>query len=686
MTATGGPVPGLAAPRAWFGRDVLEVAPDLLGAYLTTVTAAGRVTLRITEVEAYSGEEDPASHAYRGPTARNAAMFGEPGSLYVYRHLGLHTCVNVVCGPVGSAAALLLRAGEVVDGVDLARARRTRAGVVGSDLAIARGPARLAVALDVDLTANGADVTAPPTSTRGVVVHQSRPAAAGRVAGRIATGPRVGVSGAGGDGARYPWRFWLEGDPTVSAYRRAYRRPARSGRLDPTSPGSVRRCGDEETHVSDVLDELHWRGLVAQSTDVEALRGALAGGPITLYCGFDPTAPSLHIGNLVQILTVRRLQLAGHLPLALVGGATGLIGDPKMVGERTLNPPEVVAEWVDRIRRQIEPLLDFSGPAAARMVNNLDWTAPMSAIDFLRDVGKHYRLGTMLAKDTVARRLTSEQGISFTEFSYQILQGMDYLELFRRHGATLQTGGNDQWGNLLSGVELIHKAEHVGVHALTTPLITKADGTKFGKTESGTVWLDPELTSPYAFYQFWLNTNDSDVAGYLKVFTFRSRAEITEFERAVAERPAARQAQRALASDVTLLVHGETAVGKVVAASQALFGRGDLRELDELTTAAAVAELPTAAGGVGDLLVDLLAATGVVASKTAARRAVAEGGAAVNNIKITDETATLSSVDLLHGRWAVLRRGRRTLAVVDARAAGPGAGSAGEVGGQVTAI
>ena len=690
MTATDGSAPGPAAPRDWFGRDVLEVAPDLLGAYLTSVTAAGRVTLRITEVEAYRGEEDPASHAYRGPAARNAAMFGEPGRLYVYRHLGLHTCVNVVCGPEGSAAAVLLRAGEVVDGVDLARARRTRAGVVSSDLEIARGPARLAVALGVDLTANGADATAPPTSTGGVVVHQSRLAAAGSVvgkaAGRVAMGPRVGVSGAGSDGARYPWRFWLEGDPTVSAFRRAYRRPARSGRLAPTSSGSARRCGEEETHVSDVLDELQWRGLVAQSTDAEALRAALAGGPITLYCGFDPTAPSLHIGNLVQILTVRRLQLAGHLPLALVGGATGLIGDPKMVGERTLNPPEVVAEWVDRIRRQIEPLLDFTGPAAARMVNNLDWTAPMSAIDFLRDVGKHYRLGTMLAKDTVARRLNSEQGISFTEFSYQILQGMDYLELFRRHGATLQTGGNDQWGNLLSGVELIHKAEHTGVHALTTPLITKADGTKFGKTETGTVWLDPDLTSPYAFYQFWLNTDDSDVAGYLKVFTFRSRAQITELEQAVAERPAVRQAQRALAFDVTALVHGVTAADKVVAASQALFGQGDLRELDELTVAAAVAELPTAAGGVGDLLVDLLAATGVVASKTAARRAVAEGGASVNNVKITDETAVLTSDDLLHGRWAVLRRGRRTLAVVDAGAAGAGAGSAGGRGGRAPAI
>jgi tyrosyl-tRNA synthetase len=420
--------------------------------------------------------------------------------------------------------------------------------------------------------------------------------------------------------------------------------------------------------VTDILDELQWRGLVAQTTDEAALRSALAAGPVTLYCGFDPTAPSLHIGNLVQILTVRRLQDAGHRPLALVGGATGLIGDPKMTGERTLNSPDVVAGWVERIRRQIEPLLRFDGPAAARMVNNLEWTAPMSAIDFLRDVGKHYRLGTMLAKDTVARRLNSDQGISFTEFSYQILQGMDYLELHRRHGVTLQTGGNDQWGNLLSGVELIRKVEGTAVHALTTPLITKADGTKFGKTESGTVWLDPELTSPYAFYQFWLNADDADVVRHLKVFTFRSREEIETLETAVAERPAAREAQRALAYDVTALVHGAAAADGVVAASLALFGRGDLRSLDAATTAAAVAELPSTPGRPGDPLVDLLAASGVVPSKAAARRAIAEGGASVNNVKVPDDAAVLDEADLLHGRWALLRRGKRTLAVVDAGA------------------
>jgi tyrosyl-tRNA synthetase len=415
-----------------------------------------------------------------------------------------------------------------------------------------------------------------------------------------------------------------------------------------------------------ILDELRWRGLIAQCTDADALRDALSAGPVSLYCGFDPTAPSLHIGNLVQILTVRRLQLAGHRPFALVGGATGLIGDPKMTSERSLNAPDVVAGWVGRIRRQIEPLLDFEGPSAARMVNNLDWTAPMSAIDFLRDIGKHYRLGTMLAKETVARRLSSEQGISFTEFSYQILQGMDYLELYRQHGVTLQTGGNDQWGNLLSGVELIRKVEQVSVHALATPLITKPDGTKFGKTETGTVWLDPDLTSPYAFYQFWLNAEDAGVGGYLRTFTFRTPEEIAELEQAAAERPAAREAQRALAGDVTTLVHGEAATRAVIAASQALFGRGDLADLDPATLAAAVSELPRAVvNGDRQHVVDLLVEAGLVGGRSAARRAIAEGGVSVNNTRVADEDAVLAPEQLLHGRWAVLRRGKRTLAVAE---------------------
>ncbi|MFF8344221.1 tyrosine--tRNA ligase [Cellulosimicrobium funkei] len=415
--------------------------------------------------------------------------------------------------------------------------------------------------------------------------------------------------------------------------------------------------------MSDVLDELQWRGLVAQSTDEAALRAALAEGPITYYCGFDPTAPSLHHGHLVQLLLLRHLQLAGHRPIALVGGATGMIGDPRQSGERVLNSKETVADWTERLRGQVSRFLDFEGENAARVVNNLDWISEMSAIDFLRDVGKHYRLGTMLAKDTVARRLSSDEGISFTEFSYQILQGIDFHELYLRHGVTLQTGGNDQWGNLLSGVDLIRRTEGASVHVMTTPLITKADGTKFGKTEGGAVWLDADMMSPYAFYQFWLNAADDDVVRFLKIFTFRSREEIAELEAAVRERPGAREAQRTLAADVTTLVHGEAATDAVIAASQALFGRGELDALDERTLEAAVAELPRATAQVGDPVVDLLVASGLVASKGAARRAVAEGGAYVNNVKVTGEDATLGADDLLHGRFALLRRGKKTLGV-----------------------
>jgi tyrosyl-tRNA synthetase len=415
--------------------------------------------------------------------------------------------------------------------------------------------------------------------------------------------------------------------------------------------------------VDDVLDELQWRGLVAQSTDEAALRAALAEGPITYYCGFDPTAPSLHHGHLVQLVVLRHLQLAGHHAVALVGGATGMIGDPRQSGERVLNTKETVVEWTERLKAQVSRFLDFQGDNPARLVNNLDWISELSAIDFLRDVGKHYRLGTMLAKDTVARRLRSEEGISFTEFSYQILQGIDFLELYRRHGVTLQTGGNDQWGNLLSGVELVRKTEGAAVHVLTTPLITKADGTKFGKTEGGAVWLAPDMMSPYAFYQYWLNAADEDVVGWLKIFTFRTREEIAELETAVRERPGAREAQRALANDVTTLVHGANATAAVVAASQALFGRGELGVLDEPTLGAAVAELPRTVVRPGDPVVDLLVGSGLVASKGAARRAIAEGGAYVNNDKVTDEGAVVSAEQLLHGRYALLRRGKKTLAV-----------------------
>ncbi|RFC75913.1 tyrosine--tRNA ligase [Streptomyces sp. AcE210] len=418
--------------------------------------------------------------------------------------------------------------------------------------------------------------------------------------------------------------------------------------------------------MTDIVDELQWRGLLALSTDEDALRKAFADGPLTFYCGFDPTAPSLHLGNLVQILTMRRIQLAGNLPLGLVGGATGLIGDPKPNAERTLNAPETVALWVERLRGQIERFLDFEGPYAARMVNNLDWTSGLSAIDFLRDIGKYFRVNKMIAKEAVSRRLNSDAGISYTEFSYQILQGMDFMELNRRYGCTLQTGGSDQWGNLTAGTDLIHRVEpEASVHALATPLITKADGTKFGKTESGTVWLDAELTTPYAFYQFWLNADDRDVSKFLRIFSFRSREEIEDLERQTEERPQARSAQRALAEELTTLVHGADQCAAVIAASKALFGQGDLGELDEATLAAALSELPHAEVDALGPVVDLLAEVGLVASKSAARRTVKEGGAYVNNVKVTAEDAVPAADELLHGRWLVLRRGKKNLAAIE---------------------
>ncbi|MGW0559271.1 tyrosine--tRNA ligase [Streptomyces sp. NPDC003016] len=421
--------------------------------------------------------------------------------------------------------------------------------------------------------------------------------------------------------------------------------------------------------MTDIVDDLKWRGLFAQSTDEDALRKALADGPVTFYCGFDPTAASLHVGHLVQVLTVRRLQQAGHRPIALVGGATGQIGDPRPTAERTLNDPETVAAWVTRLRAQIEPFLSFEGPNAATMVNNLDWTAGMSAIEFLRDIGKHFRVSKMLAKDSVARRLESDQGISYTEFSYQLLQGMDFLELYRRHGCTLQQGGSDQWGNLTAGLDLIHRLEPgAEVHALATPLMVKADGTKFGKSESGAVWLDPEMTTPYAFYQFWLNVDDRDVSPYLRILSFRSREELEELEKLTEERPQARAAQRALAEELTTLVHGEEQCAAVVAASKALFGQGELTGLDEATLGASLSELPHAkVAGLGSV-VDLFVEVGLAPSKSAARRTVKEGGAYVNNVKVADEDAVPAVEDLLHGRWLVLRRGKKNLAAIEVAA------------------
>jgi tyrosyl-tRNA synthetase len=418
--------------------------------------------------------------------------------------------------------------------------------------------------------------------------------------------------------------------------------------------------------VTDILDELTWRGLLALSTDLDELRRALDSGRVTYYGGFDPTASGLHIGNLVLLLTMRRLQLAGHRPIGLVGGATGLIGDPSGKSEeRLLNPRETVAAWVERIRAEVARFLDFSpGPAGAVMVSNLEWTEQLSALNFLRDIGKHFPVNRMLARESVKARLEAG-GISYTEFSYQILQANDYLELYRRHGCTLQLGGSDQWGNLVAGVDLIKRVEGASVHALATPLITRPDGTKYGKTEGEAVWLSPELMSPYAFYQFWINRSDDEVGGLLRVFTFRSREEIEALERETRENPAARAAQHVLAEDVTSLVHGAEETAKAMAASRALFGQGELADLDEATLDAALAEAPSmkiklTSSGLPKV-VDLMVGTGIVTSKSAARRAITEGGAYLNNRKVPTEDAEPDPGDLLHGRFLVVRRGKRTV-------------------------
>lgn len=416
--------------------------------------------------------------------------------------------------------------------------------------------------------------------------------------------------------------------------------------------------------MADILDELQWRGLVAQHTDLEELRKALNSGPLTFYCGFDPTAPSLHHGHLVAVKLMRHLQMAGHHPLVLVGGATGLVGDPRAKGERILNERETVAQWTECLREQLTSLLDFSGDNPARTVNNYDWTEKLSAIDLLRDLGKYFRLGTMLSKDIVARRLQSEEGISYTEFSYQILQANDYLELFRRYGCTLEVGGNDQWGNLVGGMDLIRKVTGESVHVLTNPLIMKSDGTKFGKSEGGAIWLNPEMLSPYKFYQFWLNTADEDVVHMLKVFTFRTREEIEELEKAVAECAYAREAQRVLASDVTSWVHGSEVCERVEKASQVLFGKADPHEVDEKTLCDAVAELPAASVKAGDSLADALVSLGFEQGRNAARRTISGGGVSINNEKCTDPERIIDAADFLAGGLIIVRKGKKNLAVL----------------------
>jgi tyrosyl-tRNA synthetase len=447
--------------------------------------------------------------------------------------------------------------------------------------------------------------------------------------------------------------------------------------------------------VDDIIEELSWRGLIAVNTDLDELRLALKSGRITYYAGFDPTAPGLHIGHLALLLTMRRLQLAGHRPVGLVGGATGLIGDPSgKSAERVLNPREVVAEWVERIRAEVARFLDFdAGESSALIVSNLEWTEPMTALEFLRDIGKHFSVNRMLDRESVKARLEAG-GISYTEFSYQLLQALDFLELYRRYGCTLQLGGSDQWGNLVAGVGLIRSVETGSAHALAIPLITKPDGTKYGKTEGGAIWLSADLMSPYAFYQFWLNVTDAEVPNLLRVFSFKSRAEIDELVRESTDRPAARIGQRALAEEVTTLVHGTEETGRAIAASRALFGQGSLTDLDERTLAAVAAEVravkvpshggpvstssvgrrPDAPGHGGAVsttglslppVANLMVAARTVPTVSAARRTIAEGGAYLNNRKVIDEKAVPGADDLLHGRYLILRRGKRTVGAVE---------------------
>ena len=417
-----------------------------------------------------------------------------------------------------------------------------------------------------------------------------------------------------------------------------------------------------------ILDELEWRGLIAQSTDRDALAAELESGPVTVYSGFDPTAPSLHAGHLIPLLTLRRLQRAGHRPIVLAGGATGMIGDPRDTGERTLNTADTVAEWADRIRGQLERFVDFDhSPTGAIVQNNLSWTSELSAIAFLRDIGKHFSVNVMLDRDTVRRRLEGE-GISYTEFSYMLLQANDYVELHRRYGCALQIGGSDQWGNIIAGVRLVRQTAGATVHALTTPLVTDSVGKKFGKsTGGGSLWLDPDMTSPYAWYQYFINTADADVVRYLRWFTFLSREELAVLAQATEERPHERAAQRRLARELTTLVHGEAATAAVEHASQALFGRGELSQLDEPTLAAALREAAVAQlkHGGPDTITDLLVASGLSGSKGAARRTIGEGGAYVNNVRIDSEEWVPQPADFLHGRWLVLRRGKRNIAGVE---------------------
>ncbi len=418
---------------------------------------------------------------------------------------------------------------------------------------------------------------------------------------------------------------------------------------------------------TNIIDELSWRGLINQSTDLDALREACA-EPISLYCGFDPTGDSLHAGHLVPMIMLRRFQEFGHRPITLAGGATGMIGDPRDVGERTMLTDDDVAANMESIKAQLRRFVKFDGGEDndGVMVNNADWTMSMNVIDFLRDVGKNFSLNTMLDRDTVKRRLETD-GISYTEFSYMLLQAHDFVQLRRTYDCVLQIGGGDQWGNIVSGVDLNRRMDGEKAHGLTVPLVTDAEGNKFGKsTGGGKLWLDAEKTSPYSWYQYFINAGDSVVIDYLKWFTFLTQEEIAELEVEVEERPFKREAQRRLAKEMTDLVHGEEATKAVELASQALFGRAELADLDEATLASAVSETAVfgVAAGESRAIVDLLIGTGLAESKGAARRSIKEGGVYVNNIRVESDDWEPAEEDLLHGSWLVLRRGKKNFAGV----------------------
>ena len=413
---------------------------------------------------------------------------------------------------------------------------------------------------------------------------------------------------------------------------------------------------------SALLGDFAWRGLIADVTSQHQLDAHLGEAPRSIYCGFDPTADSLHVGSLLPLLALRRIQLAGHRPIVLIGGGTGLIGDPSgKAGERQLNPAEQVAEWADRLRKQVERFFDFGGARAAILANNYEWLSRLEVIPFLRDVGKHFSVGSMIAREAVRARMGA--GISYTEFSYQVLQAYDFLELHRRHGCTVQIGGTDQWGNITAGTDLIRRIEGQAAFGLTLPLVTKADGSKFGKTESDSVWLDARRTSPYEMYQFWLNTGDADVVTYLRYFTFLERDAIEDLAAAVRTSPERREAQRMLAREVTALVHGEAGVREAEEITRALWS-GDLETLTERQLAQACEGMPRTILADADLgalsLVELLTRVGLAESKRRGRELIAAGAIQVNGRPARDAEAKVSRPGARYGRYMLLRKGKKT--------------------------